>query len=458
MNTPMTKEGLWRAVLAETELAVSRANFLTWFRKTALISMHNGTATVSVPNEFSKEWLEAKYRRLLLKLLRSYNDEVREVSFVIGKEERANPRAPGTDSFTAPLPLKSPSVNRETNLNPRYAFTSFIVGASNELAHAASTAVTKQIGTLYNPLFIWGGVGLGKTHLLHAIGNALLEERPELKVRYITSEKFTMDLVSALRSRTMDSFKDRYRSHDVLLIDDVQFLAGKEKSQEELFHTFNDLYANERQIVFSSDRPPKSIPELEERLRSRFEGGMIADIQSPDLETRMAILAAKTKERGIDIDPEITRVIAQTVEHNIRELEGVLTRVLAEAKDGKVSLSPSAVRRILSGTKEMQRKIGFKEIIQAVARYYDLDEMVLFEKSRRQEVVKPRQIAMFLARELLQASFPSIGLRFNGRDHTTVMHACSRIAKECASSGPVVEEIAAIRVLLQNSQYPVHKQ
>lgn len=451
MNAPLTKEGLWRAVLAETELAVSRANFLTWFRKTALVSMHNGMATVSVPNEFSKEWLEAKYRRMLLKLLRSYSEEVRDIAFVIGKEERLHTAPRTQDAFTTPLPLKTPQISRDTNLNPRYNFTSFIVGSFNELAHAASTAIIKQVGTVYNPLFIWGGVGLGKTHLLHAIGNSVVEQQPELKVRYITSEKFTADLVSALRTRTMDSFKERFRSHDVLLIDDVQFLAGKEKSQEELFHTFNDLYANGKQIVFSSDRPPKLIPELEERLRSRFEGGMIADIQIPDLETRMAILTAKSKERGVELSSESCRAIAELIEHNIRELEGALNRVLAEHKGGSQSLSPAHIKKALSGVKELQRKTSFKEIIAVVARYYDLDETVLFEKSRRQEVVKPRQIAMYLVREILRASFPSIGLRFNGRDHTTVMHACSRIAKECSSSGPVADELIAIRAMLQNS-------
>ena len=451
----MTKDGLWRAVLAEAEIAVSRANFMTWFRKTALVSMHNGTAIVSVPNEFSKEWLEAKYRRLLLKLLRTYSENVREVSFVVGKEDRGTVMEKQTDLYTTPLVLKAPQINRETSLNPRYTFSSFVVGSSNELVHAASSAVVKQLGTLYNPLFLWGGVGLGKTHLLHAIGNAVIEERPELKVRYVTSEKFIVDLVSALRSRTMDNFKERFRSHDVLLIDDVQFLAGKEKSQEELFHTFNDLYANGRQIVFSSDRPPKSIPALEERLRSRFEGGMIADIQAPDLETRMAILTTKAKERGIELSLDIIRIIAETVEHNIRELEGVLNRVLAETRGGTIPLSPASVRKILSGARELQKKIGFKDIVQATARFYDIDEAVLFEKSRRQEVVKPRQVAMYLARELLHASFPSIGLRFNGRDHTTVMHACSRITKECASSGSIIEELASIRVLLQNSQHLV---
>ena len=446
MNAPMTKDGLWRAVLAEAEIAVSRANFMTWFRKTALVSMHNGTAIVSVPNEFSKEWLEAKYRRLLLKLLRTYSENVREVSFVVGKEDRGTVIEKPTDPYTTPLVLKAPQINRETSLNPRYTFSSFVVGSSNELVHAASSAVVKQLGTLYNPLFLWGGVGLGKTHLLHAIGNAVIEERPELKVRYVTSEKFIVDLVSALRSRTMDNFKERFRSHDVLLIDDVQFLAGKEKSQEELVHTFNDLYANGRQIVFSSDRPPKSIPALEERLRSRFEGGMIADIGIPDYETRLAILNTKCKEKSFEVDPNSLAYIASNIQKNIRELEGALNRIIAFSQIYNKTPDFKEVKKLLAAyLNTPYRKTTHQAILKSVADFYNITQNDLLKRSRKKEVVRPRQIAMYLLREETKSSFPEIGAKLGGRDHSTVIHAYEKIKKEEDGDETTKQEITLIK-------------
>src|SRR3989344_994470 len=449
----MNTQNVWKNVLEEAEQALSRASFHTWFRKTELASLSDGIATIHVPNEFSKEWMETKYRHLLLKLLRNAAEDIRDVVFVIhsgeSKQKTSHRTASLPDTHTIPLPLTTPRINRETNLNPRYTLESFVVGPSNELVHAAATAVTKQLATLYNPFFVWGGVGLGKTHLLHAIGNAIAKEK-NLKVRYITSEKFTSDFVSALRTRTVETFRERYRSYDVLLIVDVQFMGGKEKSQEELFHTFNQLYSQERQIVFASDRPPRSIPELEERLRSRFEGGMIADIQPPDFETRLAIIHNKAKERGCSLDEETARAIAENVHRNIRELEGALNRVLAEAKDSAIRLSSRQVRRMLANNNnDSQHKVTFKDIVHCVSRYYDLEEKALFDKTRRQEVVRPRQVAMYLAREVLKLSFPSIGVKFSGRDHTTVMHACTRIQEEINSSGPITEELQTLHNTLR---------
>ena len=447
----LSREDLWQAVLAEAELEVSKANFHTWFRKTALATVDDGVAKVHVPNNFAREWLEAKYRRFILKTLRTYGGDVRDVAFVIGKVASANTETLSrkADSLKTPaLPLRSPE-HQESGLNPRYTFSSFIVGSSNELAHAASHSVTKQLGTLYNPLFLYGSVGLGKTHLLQSIGNHLLTTQGDLTVRYISSERFIRDFISAIKTRTTERFKERYRSIDVLLIDDIQFIAGKESSQEELFHTFNELSGRGSQIVFSSDRPPHAIPELEDRLRSRFEGGMIADIQQPDFETRVAILYTKAKERDVKLTEEAAHTIANLVDRNIRELEGALNRIISqEVIDAKGEVNVKKIKEILRATLPPPQRASFKEIIDSVTSYYDLQDEELFEKSRRQEIVRPRQVAMYLARELLAMSYPAIGKRFRNLDHTTVIHACDRVKKELEASGPVMDELSGIKELL----------
>lgn len=451
---PLTRDDLWRAVLAEAELEVSRPNFHTWFRKTLLAGVEDGIAQVRVPNSFAKEWLEAKYRRFVLRVLRKYDAEVRDVAFMIGKaEEPAFPpeRKDDPSSAATPLPLKN--AGQEPGLNPRYTFSSFVVGPSNELAHAAATAVVKQLGTLYNPLFIYGGVGLGKTHLLQAIGNHIVRESPQRPhIRYISSERFTHDFVAALKTRTTDRFKDHYRLVDVLIIDDVQFIAGKERTQEELFHTFNELSGRGAQIVFSSDRPPYAIPGLADRLRSRFEGGMIADIQPPEFETRVAILQTKARERGMELRDEPAHLIARLVERNARELEGALNRVLsvgAIAERG--DFDSGKIQEALRASLPPPHRMAFRDVVRAIAKFYDLREDELFEKSRRQEIVHPRQIAMYLLRDMLTMSYPAIGKRFRGLDHTTVMHACSRIKGELQSSSPIADEIAEIRNILRST-------
>jgi chromosomal replication initiator protein len=449
-QAPLSIEALWKAVLAETELEVSRANFHTWFRKTALSGIDDGVAKVHVPNNFAREWLEAKYRRFLLKTLRSYNSDIRDILFAVGKLTSSQQSAESSSRSQLPsLPLSRPA-QHESGLNPRYAFQAFIVGNGNELAHAAALSVTKQPGTLYNPLFIYGPVGLGKTHLLQAIGNHFLLEYPsDFKIRYISSERFIRDLISAIKTRTTERFKTTYRSVDVLLIDDVQFIAGKETTQEELFHTFNELSDRGAQIVFSSDRPPHAIPELEDRLRSRFEGGMIADIQPPDFETRVAILYAKARERDVKLSEEVAHAIAGAVERNIRELEGALNRVVQqEIIDDQGKGDAKRVHEALRTTLPAPQRTTFKEILDCVGRYYDLKQDEIFEKSRRQEIVRPRQVAMFLARDLLSMSYPAIGKRFRNLDHTTVIHACDRIKNELSASGPISEEIAGIREML----------
>ena len=329
----MESKQLWYNWLTEIETGVSKANFSTWFRNTRLIKEEGGTVYLSVPNEFVKDWLLNKFHKMILKTFRNFNESVRAVEYIISKEEHKNKN---DDSVTVSknaanreLPLNNFYIDKETNLNPKYTFDSFIVGSSNQLAHATAISVSKNLGTTYNPLFIYGGVGLGKTHLLQAIGNELLKNNPKCKVRYMTSEKFLGELINSIRNKTIDKFKEEYKKINLLIVDDIQFIAGKEKTQDIFFSTFNELYSKNKQIVLSSDRPPQTIPALEERLRSRFQGGMIADIGLPDFETRLAILKLKTAEKNYELNLDVLTYIATHIQKNVRELEGALNRVVA---------------------------------------------------------------------------------------------------------------------------------
>jgi chromosomal replication initiator protein len=448
----MSLEELWQAALSEIELNISRASFATWFKNSQLLEKRqDGTVTVACHNNFAREWLENKYHLFILRALRNLDQEVRSVEYVISSDgakitrKKQEPRI--IVSLDNQLNLPDFNVDRETNLNPRYLFETFIVGANSELAHAAAQVVAENPGVKYNPLFIYGGVGLGKTHLLQSIGNALRQrESGKRKIKYVTSEKFTDELVSSIRRQTMDEFKNTFRHLDVLLIDDIQFIAGKEKTQEELFHTFNTLYEKNKQIVFTSDRPPKAIPSIEERLRSRFEGGMIADISYPDFETRMAILKAKTQAAGAAFDEKLLEYIANKIQKNIRELEGALNRVIAHARLKGAEPSLREVEVLLSEIlQHMTKVITAKQIVKAVADFYDLEENDLIEKSRKKEVVKPRQIAMYLLREELKTSYPAIGEKLGGRDHTTAIHACTKIEKALSNDQKLSQEVNLIR-------------
>ncbi|MBI2452730.1 MAG: chromosomal replication initiator protein DnaA, partial [Parcubacteria group bacterium] len=332
----MTNDELWQAALAGIQLQISRANFATWFKNTSIVSQENGEVVISVPNEFSCEWLQNKYNHLVFRAIHDFAKGTKEVRYEVAKPSLSSVLPDqGTNTRSVPsaseqqLTLADFRISKSTNLNPRYSLDNFVVGPFNELAHAASMAVIKNPGQVYNPLFIYGGVGLGKTHLLQAVGNAVSSEMPNKKTRYISSERFTSSVVSAIRNRTMEQLRSLYREIDVLIMDDVQFFAGKEKTQEELFHTFNALYERGKQIIFSSDRPPKAIPALEERLRSRFEGGMIADVGVPDFETRLAILKTTARELGVSPSEETLGYIASHIQRNVRELEGALNRILA---------------------------------------------------------------------------------------------------------------------------------
>jgi chromosomal replication initiator protein len=443
----MSKEELWQAVLAQIQLNISQANFSTWFKDTGVVSYKEGLVEVSVPNSFAKEWLENKYGRTILKIIAGIDREAREVKYILGKSElKSAPRTPSAEPSVGQMEIEELTIDKETNLNPKYTFDTFVVGPSNELAHAASWAVANKPGLVYNPLFIYGGVGLGKTHLLQSIGNAVLKNFPNKKVRYIPAEKFTAGIVSSIKNHDVESFKKKYRSIDVLILDDVQFLAGKEKTQEEFFHTFNTLYEDNKQIILSSDRPPKAIPALAERLRSRFEGGMIGDIGYPDYETRLAILKTKAQEKGLEFSDDILDYIAVNIQKNIRELEGALNRLVAFQRTNNKAPDLEAAKALLKNILLSPSKVASpKKIIESVAAFYDLREKEIISLSRKKEIVKPRQIAMYLLREELKSSYPFIGRKFGGKDHTTAIHACGKILKELETNENLSNEIMLIK-------------
>ena len=455
----MTHEELWRQALNEIEINLTRANFITWFKQTAVANVQEGVVTLSVPNGFAKEWLKSKYHKFILRAIRNINNDVKDVDYVIGqyKPVESEHRRPSHEKrrWTEPVhgselneefALRDVSIDPETNLNPRYAFDTFIVGSFNELAHAAARSVVKSLGGSYNPLFIYGGVGLGKTHLIQAVGNEILKQAGKPRVLYVPTERFMGEVVEALTTQGMGRLKEKYRAIDLLIIDDIQFIGRTEKMQEEFFHIFNNLYQHNKQILISSDRPPKAIPTLEERLRSRFEGGMIADIGLPDRETRLTILKTKTASKGIAVPEEALLYIADSIKTNIRELEGALNRVVISAKLANNPITLEETKKILLHTAlEPRRFTSFKKVIKCVAEFYDLNEKELIDHSRRKEVVHPRQIAMYILREDLKSSFPFIGEKLGKKDHTTVIHACKKITEELKNNPPLEDEIRVIR-------------
>jgi len=459
----MTNEELWQAALGEIELNLSKANFITWFKNTGVLEKKDGFATISVPNGFSKEWLSNKYQKLILKSLRNLSPDIKNVDFVISTTLSSSQIIPSSPNisiqkYTEKQPqlenqagFEEFKVNKDTNLNPKYTFDSFVVGSFNELAQAAAKAVVQNLGTLYNPLFIYGGVGLGKTHLLQAIGNEVIDQNKK-RVKYTSSERFSSELIYSLREGKIDRFKEEYRKIDVLIIDDIQFLAGKEKTQEEFFHIFNTLYQKNKQIILSSDRPPKAIATLEERLRSRFEGGMTADISYPDFETRLVIIKTKADEKKYCLPEDVLEYIATNIKKNIRELEGALNRVMAFVQINNTPPSIDDTAKILSSVIAPPRKlISYKNIIKAVSEFYDITTSDLTTKCRRREIVWPRQITMFLMREELKNSYPFIGEKLGGKDHTTVMYACEKLNKEIETNETVQQEINLIKERIYNT-------
>ncbi len=446
----MTNEQLWQAALGELELCISRANFTTWFKNTSILSRENEEIIVSVPNGFAKEWLENKYHKYTLKTICDICPQIKKISYKIGSNPALAENIIKENSSIVQDVGNSNAASMENGfssvLNPKYTFDNFVVGSNNELAHAASLAVSKNPGTVYNPLFIYGGVGLGKTHLLQSIGNEISGNNSNKKIKYASSERFTNEFVEAISGKNTRAFKEMYRKIDALIIDDIQFIAGKEKTQEEFFHTFNALYENNKQIVLSSDRPPKAIPALEERLKSRFEGGMIADIGLPDYEIRLAILKSKIREKNFEIPEDSLGYIALHIQKNIRELQGALNRVIATCElDGSypdINRTKNILADIIS--RPIKKALTPKDIIKNVADFYGVVIEDMVNKNRKKEVVKPRQIAMYLMRTEIKSSFPSIGDWLGRRDHTTAMHAFEKISKDMANDRTMEQEICLI--------------
>lgn len=447
----MDNEQLWGNVLVEIELSVSKANFNTWFRDTRILKQEEGAVCLSVPNAFAKDWLYNKFHKTILKSLRTLSPGVRSLEYLIAKDEgkRRGDDAPRMSfGSTAELPLRDHYIDKENNLNPKYTFESFVVGPFNELAHAAAQAVVKKPGVAYNPLFIYGNTGHGKTHLIQAIGNFVKGLNAGRKIYYVTSEKFLIDYLNALQNNKGNSFKEKYRQYDILIMDDIQFLSGKEKIQEELFHLFNELYEHNKQIVFSSDKHPNFIPNLEERLKSRFSAGMIVDIPTPDHESRLAILKNKAKQSSINIPPEVLEHLAATVEGNIRELEGMLNVLVCQSQLKGRELGIGEVKNLIKNSAKPKKAVSVKEITKAVASFFNIEETDIYEKTRRKEVVKPRQLVMYILREDFSVSYPLIGQKLGGRDHTTVIHSCEKIKEELKLNSSLEQEINQIRAMI----------
>ena len=458
----MTNYEIWQAVLAEFELKISKANFTTWFKNTGIAKFENGRVVVCIPNNFTKSWLEKKYHSDIVKTFEKVTGKpVKKIEYNveniknIEEKECTCSEEPSVSSNKTPIysPTKT-SLGSKFGLNPKYTFESYIVGKGSELAHAASQAVVNRPGDAYNPLFIYGDVGLGKTHLLQAVGHAMLEANPQTKITYVSSEKFTNDFVTSVKEGRVKEFKDRYRKTDLLLIDDIQFIAGKEQTQEEFFNTFNELHQQGKQIVMTSDRPPKSIPALEDRLKSRFEWGMIVDVSAPDLETRVAILASKAQEKGFSIDNNLLQIVASMVQNNIRELEGALNKIIAFHELKNTVPTKESIKSILASyeNQTMKKSVTAKDVAVVVCNFYDVDMDDIIGKSREKRLAVPRQIIMFLLREDLKMSYPAIGNELGGRDHTTAMHAHNKISTNIENDPKLKQEIDSLkqRIYLEN--------
>lgn len=467
----MDPQDAWLATLGQLQLQMNKGTFETWLQGAEVLAFQNNQFVIGVRNAYAKDWLEQRLKPTIERTLTDILDQTVEVNFTVWSPTtpvQSNGHAP---SNPTPTPNNSngssrsngdrasdsddepdnPTTRAKTQLNSRYQFETFVVGSSNRLAHAAALAVSEHPGRAYNPLFLYGGVGLGKTHLLQAIGNFCQEDG--LSVLYVTSEEFTNDLIRAIRTHTQQELRDKYRTIDVLLVDDVQFIAGKESTQEEFFHTFNALHGSDRQIVMTSDRPPRAMVTLEERLRSRFEWGMLADIQPPDFEMRLAILQAKAKQRGVEVPPEALNLIAERVQTNIRELEGTLTRLGAYAQLTGQSITLEMVESALADVAPRRHNLTPEKVVEKVAEHFGMDVEKLTGRSRARSVTLPRQIAMFIARQETEASLPQIGQILGGRDHTTIMHGCDKIANLVEEDELLRRQIVSIKEQLYQGLY-----
>lgn len=451
-NHPMTNRELWQNTLVQIELGTSETSFRTWFRNTDIVHREAGTVQVAVPSKIVKEWLVEKHHKLILSTLRTIDNSIRNVEYSIHRvpvapTERKSPRAQAPQE-NASFDLQSLYIDKRDNLNPRYTFETFVVGPFNQLAHAAAKAVIEHPGATYNPLFIYGSTGHGKTHLIQAIGNYFKKSHANKKVLYVTSEKFAVDYINSVRAGTANNFKNQYRQYDVLIMDDVQFIANTEKTQEELFHLFNALRDNNKQIVFSSDKHPMLLPGFEERIKGRFSGGMIAEIPEPDVESRTAIIRAKLETHGFSIPDDIVLFIAESVRGNIREIEGILNMIVCKSQLKGKAISLPDVRALVKHNMKPNKGISVEEVVHRIASYYEIAEKSIYEKTRKKEVVKPRQVIMYILREEFNVSYPSIGEKLGGRDHTTVIHSCEKIKEEIKKNNVLESEIDHIRTLI----------
>jgi len=454
------QDNLWQAVLGEVELTVSHASFITWFKQTTLLKNKSGVVIIGVPNVFIKQQLENKYSSLISDLLQKNGVKPEGIHFKIHSFGSSHPveqeakdieEAPKTrdESLPAHLQASAPSNpyshDYRQGLNEKYTFENFVVGSGNELAYAACMSISNVPGTKYNPLFVYGGVGIGKTHLIQAVGNSIAKSQPDKKVVYISSEQFVQEFVSALRFKKTNEFAQNYRSVDVLIIDDVQFIAGKEKMQEEFFHTFNALHQANKQIIISSDKPPRDIPTLEERLRSRFAWGMTIDMQTPDFETRCAIVQSKAHEHGVVLTNDIVEYLAGLIQTNIRELEGVLNQLLAFCEMREITPTLEIAMSLLSSNQTRPKHINPKQVVDRTAKHFHIAVEDIIGPKRDKDIVVPRQVAMYILRSELHLSFPKIAHELGRKDHTTAIHSVEKIEKELTFNGEVRSAIKEIK-------------
>ncbi len=449
MNTSPEMNTLWSSCLQDIESQVSKGNFTTWFKNTSILRDEDGVIIIGVPNEFVKEWLFNKYHKLILKSIVDRLNHVRSIEFVISKFEPKIESAPEKQEEKDSLPLQGLYINKDDNLNPKYTFNQFIVGPFNELAYAAAQAIITRPHQAYNPLFIYGGSGLGKTHLIQAVGNEIKNKFPDKKVLYTTLEKFANDYISAVQNNRATSFREKYRKYDFLIMDDIQFISTKEKTQEELFHLFNTLYEQNKNIIFSSDKHPNHIVGIEDRLKTRFNAGMTIDVQEPDFESRLAILKEKTNQLKVEITDEVLSFLASSITSNIRELEGVLNIITMHAELKNKVIDVSEAKQLIKHSVKPKKNVLIQDVVKAIAEYYNLDEQIIYEKTRRKEIVKARQMIMFILREDFNASYPTIGQKLGGKDHTTVIHSYEKIKKDLQTDPELMRELDDIRVLFK---------
>lgn len=445
----MNTKQLWKNCLMEIEAGISKANFSTWFKNTSIVKEDTGIIYIGVPNEFVRDWLINKYHKLITKTIADAYENMRAVEYTITKVEKQETMMTTNETAEKELPLKDLYINPEDNLNPRYHFNSFIVGTFNELAYAAAQAIIESPGTKYNPFFIYGATGLGKTHLIQAVGNGVKNKYPNKKVHYMTLEKFATDFINSLQGNKANSFKEKYRKYDLLIIDDIQFIGKMEKIQEELFHTFNTFHENNKQIIFSSDKHPNYIPELADRLKSRFAAGMIVDITEPEYESRLAILKVKLSEFNIDLGQDLIEYVAGTVQGNIRELEGSLNLIVCQYRLKNKPLTLAEVKNLLKNNLKPKKNMAIKDVVKIVAEYYKLEESSVYEKTRKKEIVKARQVVMYLLREDFSVSYPLIGQKLGGKDHTTVIHSCLKIKTDLKNDPQLLQELEQIRIMFK---------